>query len=294
MEPISLTIVIPTYNRAEMLRENITSLLKSDYAFELLIIDDGSKDETEKVVKSSEDPRITYYKHPLNCGYAKSMNEGIRHAKNSQIFLCEDDAFILSPDEFFETLLSEMGYKKIVATHLLANGKEIKPTLIERFKRFFAELFAREVYVYNGHKRKIVKFCNACLFFNRDEINTRFEESDYMGNAFRIETDFQIRARKEGAKIIYNPRLVINHKRYSTGGHRVRDENKFFYQCMVNHITFLRKHYSRWNIYIYTLLKFLAHPKKWSTIMRVLKAYMNIQYTDPIITSKSSASEVSL
>jgi len=274
MEPINLTIIIPTYNRAEILKENIASLLKSNYAFELLIVDDGSKDETEKVVKSFKDSRITYYKHPFNYGYAKSMNEGIKYAKNSQILLLEDDAFIVNPDEFFRTLLSEIDFKKIVATHLLRNGKEVKQTLIERVKRFFAEPLAKEIYLYYGRKRRVVKFCNACFCFNRSEINTRFEESDYVGNAFRIESDFQIRARKEGARIVYNPKLIIDHRRYPSGGHRVNKKNDFLYQCMINHMTFLEKYYSFWNICIYVLLMFLAHPTKWVVIKDALKTYM--------------------
>lgn len=282
MKPINLTIVMPTYNRAELLRENVSSLLKSNYGFELLIIDDGSTDETERVVKSFNDPHITYYRQSVNCGYAKSLNNGIERAKNSQILLCEDDIFILNPDKFFEILISEMDHKTIVATHLLANGKEIKPNPVERLKSYFAASLAKEIYSYNGYKRRIVKFCNNCFGFNRDEISTRFDASDYSGNFFRIESDFQIRALKEGANIVYNPKLVVDHRRYIRGGLRVRDANIFLYQCMVNHITFLRKHYSTWNIYMYILLKLLAHPSKWSIIMKVPKEYVNI-HTKPLL-----------
>jgi len=276
LNPINLTIIIPTHNRAESLRDNIMSLLNSDYAFELLVVDDGSIDETEKVVKSLEDPRITYCKHSFKCGYAKSMNEGIRKAKNSHIVLCEDDAFILNPNKFSETALLEMDHKNIVATHLLAKGKEMKLTIIERFKRFFAEPLTGEVYIYSGHERRIVRFCNACFGFNKDEIETRFDETSYVGNAFRIESDFQIRARKEGAKIIYNPSLVIDHKRYPTGGHRVQDKNIFLYQCMINHMIFLRKHYSLWNVYLYVLLKFLISPAKWFVVRNAFKAHLHL------------------
>jgi len=296
MKPINLTIAMPTYNRAELLRENIGSLLKSKHDFELLIIDDGSTDDTESVVKSFSDPRITYYRHSVNCGYAKSLNDGIERAKNSQIFLCEDDAFILNPDKFFEILISEMDHRTIVATHLLVNGKETKPNLVKRLKRYFAAPLAKEVYCYNGHKRRTVKFCNNCFGFNRDKITTRFEESDYIGNFFRIESDFQIRALKKGANIVYNPKLVIDHRRYVSGGLRVRDVDTFFYQCMVNHITFLRRHYLTWNIYMNLLLKLLTHPTKWSIVKKALKAYMKLQPTKSIHTTKPylSASEVSL
>lgn len=284
MKPINLTIIMPTYNRAKLLRENIETILKSDYAFELLIIDDGSQDETKEVVELFGDRRITYRRHSSNCGQAKSLNEGIELAKNSQIMLCEDDAFIIDPDRFFEILLFELNQKNIVGTHLIRNGTEIEPKFIEKIKCFFAEPLSKEVYTYNEHKRKIVKFCNACFAFNKADVRTRFEERDYMRardvynvyNAFRIESDFQLQARKEGTQIIYNPKLVIDHKRYLTGGHRVHRKDSFLFQCMVNHMIFLKRFYSIWNVYAYAVLEFLAHPAKWSIVGKALEAYIKL------------------
>lgn len=253
-----------------MLKENIASLLKSNYAFELIIIDDGSKDGTEEVVKSFNDSRLVYYKHSCKYGYAKSINEGIRLAKNSQILLLEDDAFILNTEKFFRTLLLEMDHKKIIATHLLLKGKKIRLTLLGKLKKFFAEPLAKEIYLPSGQRRKIVPFCNACCSFNRNEIKTRFDESTYVGNAFGIESDFQIRARREGATIIYNPSLLIDHKRHSVGGNRIRDRDDFLYQCMVNYTMFLKKNFFVWNIYFYILLKILAHPKKWYVFRKAI------------------------
>ena len=272
MKSTNLTIVMPTYNRADVLRENVSSLLKSNYDFELLIIDDGSTDDTEEVVKTFQDRRITYIKHSTNAGYPRSLNEGIKHAKNPRVLVCEDDVFILDPDEFFEVLISELGHKTIVATRRLENGKEIKLTVIKKLKRFFSELLAGEVYGYYGHKRRVIEFCNNCFAFNRDELGTRFEESIYIGNVFRIESDFHVRARREGATIIYNPRLLIDHRRYRTGGLRLADYEEFLYQCMVNHIAFLRRYYSNVKIYFYILFKLLAHPTKWFTIQKALRA----------------------
>lgn len=276
MKPIDLTIVIPTCNRGELLRQNIASLLRCNYDFELLVFDDGSTDNTEEVVKAFGDRRITYVKHFSRHGYARSMNEGIECAKNSWVLLFEDDVFIVDPDVFFETLLGERGYKRIIATRLLLRGKEVKLGFLGKLKRFFAEPLAGEIYLYNGDKRKVVRFCNACCSFNKEEIRTRFDESGYFGNAFRIESDFQIRARKEGATIIYNPKLLVDHRRYPMGGHRVQDRDNFLYQCMVNHIIFLKKHCCFWNVYVYVLLKLLTNPTRWFLIKGVIKKYVNL------------------
>lgn len=276
MKLINLTIVMTTYNRVGLLRQNIASLLSSEYSFELLVVDDGSSDRTEETVKSFRDARVTYCRNTVNLGYARSLNIGIEHAKNSQILLCEDDAFILDPNMFFRILLSEIKPKTIVATRLLTNGKEPRLRFIERVKRFFAESLAGEVYLYNGHKRRIVKFCNNCFSFNKNEIKTRFEKRDYIGNVFRIESDFQLRALKEGVQIIYNPKLVIDHRRYIAGGLRVAEKDDFLYQCMINHMVFLRRHYPPWKAYAYVTLRLLMHSPKWPVTRRAFKAYLSL------------------
>lgn len=272
MRPINLTIVMATYNRADLLRKNVDLLLSSSYPFELLVIDDGSTDCTEKTVRSFNDPRISYRKHPSNYGYAKSLNDGIQHAKNSRILLCEDDVFISDPDVFIGILNSELSDKRIIATHLLRNGIDKKPSIVARFRRYFAEPLAKEVYNYTGNTRVTTRFCNNCFGFDRDEIKTRFDEVDYVGNSFRIESDFQVRARKEGAEIVYNPKLLADHVRHKKGGLRVSNPDEFLRQCMTNHITFLKKHFSSWNILCYIVLSLLAHPTKRNVIQKVLKS----------------------
>jgi glycosyltransferase involved in cell wall biosynthesis len=57
------SIVIPTYNRAHLIGETIKSILLQDYlSFEVLVIDDGSKDNTQEVVQQFKDERIHYFK----------------------------------------------------------------------------------------------------------------------------------------------------------------------------------------------------------------------------------------
>jgi glycosyltransferase involved in cell wall biosynthesis len=60
-----VSIILPTYNRAHLVAESIESVLQQTYAdFELLIIDDGSEDNTDEVVANIKDDRIRYIKKP--------------------------------------------------------------------------------------------------------------------------------------------------------------------------------------------------------------------------------------
>ncbi len=97
MEKVS--IIIPTYNRADVLSLSVQSILQQTYAdFELLIVDDGSSDNTDIVVESWHDDRIRYLKLPENKGVAAARNEGIRQAKYDYIaFQDSDDCWM--PDK---------------------------------------------------------------------------------------------------------------------------------------------------------------------------------------------------
>ncbi|HYD21528.1 MAG TPA: glycosyltransferase family 2 protein [Flavipsychrobacter sp.] len=94
------SIIIPTYNRAEELKLSITSVLKQVYDdFELLIVDDGSTDNTADVVKGFSDTRISYIFQP-NSERSSARNNGMRHAKGEYVCLLD------CGDEFYPSHLS--------------------------------------------------------------------------------------------------------------------------------------------------------------------------------------------
>jgi len=97
MKPLA-SIIIPTYNRADEVVESIDSAVGQDYPhFEIVVVDDGSTDDTRERLKSYVDNGSIQYVHKPNGGCASARNEGLRHAKGDYIaFLDSDD--ILKPD----------------------------------------------------------------------------------------------------------------------------------------------------------------------------------------------------
>lgn len=79
-ERVDITVLMPTYNAAEYIREAVDSVLGQTFTnFELLIINDGSTDETAEIALSFTDPRVTV----INCehkGVADSLNTGLKLA----------------------------------------------------------------------------------------------------------------------------------------------------------------------------------------------------------------------
>jgi glycosyltransferase involved in cell wall biosynthesis len=87
------SIIIPTYNRSEKVRQVIQSILCQTFSdFEVLIMDDGSNDNTCKVVEGFKDPRIHYCWAENSGGPATPRNRGIETARGEWIcFLDADD-----------------------------------------------------------------------------------------------------------------------------------------------------------------------------------------------------------
>jgi len=85
-----VSVVIPTYNRARWLRETVDSVLNQTCRpLEILIVDDGSTDDTESVCARFPEP-VRYVRQP-NAGVAAARNLGVRHAQGDWIAFGDSD-----------------------------------------------------------------------------------------------------------------------------------------------------------------------------------------------------------
>jgi glycosyltransferase involved in cell wall biosynthesis len=91
-----VSIVIPTYNRAQYLVRAIRSVLDQSFQdFEIVVVDDASTDDTLQTVESFRDPRIRYLRHDINRKEAGSRNTGVQNSQGEYIaFLDDDDAWL--------------------------------------------------------------------------------------------------------------------------------------------------------------------------------------------------------
>ena len=93
MNEVLFSIILPTYNRSNLIKKAIQSVINQNYKnWELLIIDNFSKDNTEEIVKHYSDKRIIFNKFNNDGIIARSRNYGIKLAKGDYIaFLDSDD-----------------------------------------------------------------------------------------------------------------------------------------------------------------------------------------------------------
>lgn len=116
---MEISVIIPTHNRANLLRKNLTSLIHQNFPsneYEILICDDGSTDQTkamvEKITVKASLPPIRYL-FQTNQGPAAARNLGIKKAKSKIIAFTDDDC-LPDRDWLLEIKKSFRGNSKIV------------------------------------------------------------------------------------------------------------------------------------------------------------------------------------
>ena len=89
------SIIIPAYNRADLITLAINSVLNQTFQdFEIIVVDDGSKDNTEEIVKSIKDERIRYFKK-VNEERSIARNFGIEKSQGNYIGFLDADDYVL-------------------------------------------------------------------------------------------------------------------------------------------------------------------------------------------------------
>ena len=98
-----VSIIIPTFNRANVIGRAVKSVLEQSHSdFELIIVDDGSTDNTREVITRLRDRRIRYLRHETNKGSNPARNTGVIAAKGQYV------AFLDSDDEWLPMFLEKI------------------------------------------------------------------------------------------------------------------------------------------------------------------------------------------
>ena len=91
-----LSIAVPCYNSQEYMRKCVDSLLKGGEDVEILIVDDGSKDDTLKIARDYEEkyPTIVKAIHQENKGHGGAVNTGLAHATGLYFKVVDSDDWL--------------------------------------------------------------------------------------------------------------------------------------------------------------------------------------------------------
>ena len=129
-----VSIIMPAYNAEKYIGEAIESILSQTYTdYEFIIINDGSTDKTEKIIRSYDDSRIVYLENEKNSGIVVTLNKGLDYATGE--YIARMDADDISINNRLEKQVAYMKKNKKVG--LLGTGIRVFGTEIQQYDRVF-------------------------------------------------------------------------------------------------------------------------------------------------------------
>jgi len=125
-----VSVIIPTWNRREALKEAVQSVIRQTFpVHEILVCDDGSDDGSLEWVQSLSDPRVKWIEGPRSGGPAAPRNRGVAHATGDWLaFLDSDDIWLHEKIEVQLKALHETGLKAGSANAWRITSDTIMPT----------------------------------------------------------------------------------------------------------------------------------------------------------------------
>jgi len=207
MEEPFASVVICTYNRGEMLKECLDSLLYQTYPkdrYEIIVVNDGSTDGTEEILVEYQKKASCKFRWfaQENKGLSVARNTGIKNSEGEIICFTDDDC-IADKDWIIELV---NGYKD---NGLGSVGGKIRAydayTLIERY------INERKLL---NQERFFTPLVGANTSYTRDIIvKTGFFDESFMSCE---DVDFAIRVKIQGFESKYNPKAIVYHKHRAT------------------------------------------------------------------------------
>lgn len=138
-----VSVIIPTYNRADFIEKAIQSVLNQTYSnFEIIVVDDGSTDSSAQIIQklAEKDHRIRYYKLEVNSGVSIARNTGISLVRGKYIaFLDSDDIalpiWLETGVHFMEqNPQAVVGFTNLMYYQLIDNQKKVFSQRIPLYK----------------------------------------------------------------------------------------------------------------------------------------------------------------
>jgi len=205
-----VSVVIPTYNRKDMLRRSLAATTSQDYPdYEVIVVDDGSTDGTGEMVRR-EFPTVRYIRQEPNRGPAAARNQGVEAATGNILAFTDDDC--VPPSNWLRRHLQYYSGEEIGAV----GGPQVSPSpnFYDKFE------MAHYMNEYVGPMRRLEKIVSweGLATSNMSVRREVFERVGKFDEAFLTGADpeFIRRVIRSGYVIVRDPSLRVAHLKVHT------------------------------------------------------------------------------
>lgn len=262
-----VSVIIPSYNGAKYLSRSVESVLRQSYNnLELIIVDDGSTDNTSDIVRKFDDERLIYIRHDKNRGLSQARNTGITRAKGDYI------AYLDVDDEWHEDKLEKnVEFSKHLGEKFFLFSNAEYYHFDGSMKYDWSPSIKSGEYDYKGYS--VTAPSN--WFFNKETL-------DYVG-LFDVDfpnfadIDFIVRACRAGVKAYFQADVLA--KRYEVEGHLSSFSDKKFRSkqlLLKKHIGFLENDPEYLFKFYYAIAKDALNNKKKDVAIEYYKKTLSI------------------
>jgi len=202
-----VTVIVPTYNRKKLLKNLLNSLLSQSYPankFEIIIVDDGSKDGTREMVgiyQKGTNRNLKYF-YQQNKGPGAARNTGIRNSEGSLIVFIDDDC--IASSNWLQEIIG--GFDDFNVAGVGGRIKTIATKSI--ISEYCSYIGVMEKPIMQGDTVKYLVGANSS--FRKEHLNAAgwFNETIPLGGE---DLDISFRLEQAGYKLKFNPEAVIYH-----------------------------------------------------------------------------------
>jgi len=213
-----ISLVIPTHNRYRTLRITMPYYLRQKNVKEIIIVDDGSNDETESYISKlkEKDSRIVYIKHSKRMGPSCARNTGINRASNNYVLIGEDDViFHYNYSRVLSRALRKLNADIVGGRLLFLKHNETLESCISRHHKqtLDGKIIKEPLFFgdFSAERTESVLFLHACVLFRKEVFDVVRYDENYLYNYFREETDIFLNAKEKGFKIFLIKDAVAFH-----------------------------------------------------------------------------------
>lgn len=253
-----VSVVIPSFNRAHLLPITIPTYFQEGVG-EVIIVDDCSNDDTESVVEELKKKYsdLKYFRNETNSKQPFTNNVGISKAQFPYIYFGDDDSILYQNSIPNLVKVMEEMNADIVGAQCLSMFKEEQLSNVELFVSYYQTRIARTAKALVDISKMKTNFtccvdypisvpiCQAACLCKTELARTTLFDCNYIGNAYREETDFLIRATLSGHRIYYTSlaKQINLPASMSTGGARVGGHWRWAKTAIRNNDYFMDKNY---------------------------------------------------